>query len=138
MLKEVGIGQQPAVMVIDSEPSFRLLMCEVLDDIHCQSLVCSSSDDVVEQIRLSQPDLVLLDLWMDRPGKGEVILAQILSNPALQRMPVIAFTTDPMLAEREAHRVDPSRCVVLVKPFRLESLIVAMQHWLKVAPLGAV
>lgn len=138
MLKETYADLEPAVMIVDNEPSFRLLMCEVLDDIHCQSLICGSKDDAIEQIRLAQPDLVLLDLWMDRPGKGEAILAQLLSDPSLQHIPIIAFTTDPVLAERTTNRVEPSRCVVLVKPFRLEALIATIQRWVKVAPLGAI
>jgi len=92
---------KPEVLVVDDNPADSDLTTEALSRCSCPHQVRSVQDGVqaMEFLRrqgkystVFPPDLIILDLNL--PGKdGRAVLAEVKTDPALMRTPVVIFST---------------------------------------------
>ncbi len=95
------VDRRLAVLVVDDDPGDVLLIQEALESVgHTRAPhVAVDGDEAMSFLRRTdvhasapRPDVVLLDLNM--PGKnGRQVLAEIKTDPHLQTIPVLIFTT---------------------------------------------
>jgi len=77
-------------------------------------------------IRDAQPDLVILDLWLEHPDAGSMVLGVLMIDPATQHIPlIISSAYRQLLGDQEAH-LRTQGYVILDKPYRLEDLLAAV------------
>ncbi|NEN24215.1 response regulator [Cryomorpha ignava] len=55
-------------------------------------------DNVIDDIALIKPDLILMDLWIPEIG-GEKAVVLIKENPATQHVPVLLFSANDKIEE---------------------------------------
>lgn len=115
------------LLVIDDDQAILNLYIEVLEDEGYQVIACESQDDAVACITREQPDLVILDLWMQSPVSGWEIYQQLATHPDTAMIPVIIST-----AATERHLKPPadlqgSEINVLLKPFEIDDLLAAVK-----------
>ena len=91
-------------------------------------IIWSEGHDAFEMIVQEQPDLVILDLWLEHPKAGEMVLGLMRVDPMTKHLPVIVCTTDPRLVEQNAALLQDQYCDVLVKPFGLGQLQVKIEQ----------
>ena len=103
------------ILVCDNEEVLRGLVRASLDGNGYTLVEARDGDEAVEQARLVQPDLILLDMMM--PGKsGLEVLAELRRDPELRDIPVVMLTARAQVTDREAASLAGADCF-LAKPF---------------------
>lgn len=120
----------PVIAVVEYDPAMRLLIDEMLSELGYEARLWLGDGQPWEFIQHVQPDLILLDLWLQRRGDGWKLLNQLWSAPVASHIPVIVCTGDvQMLQERES-LLQLNQCATLTKPFTVEDLQATISHQL--------
>ena len=112
---------EPSVLVVDDDPSIRLMLKEVLRDEGYTVSVAANGREALAQLEHDRPDLILLDLMMPEMDGRQFCreIAPRQQSPE-ERVPVMVLTADR--ASREEVRslgVDG----YVTKPFDLDKLL---------------
>ena len=124
------------VMVVDDETPARRRLRELLDDCSTSLPIAvvgeaANGREALDLMQSAPPDLVLTDIHM--PDRDGIELARHLLK--LPRPPVVVFTTafhEHALEAFEVNAVD-----YLVKPVRVQRLLLALQKVPRLRPLSA-
>jgi CheY-like chemotaxis protein len=116
------------ILVCDNEEVLRGLVRASLDGNGYTLVEARDGDEAVEQARLVQPDLILLDMMM--PGKsGLEVLAELRRDPELRDIPVVMLTARAQVTDREAARLAGADRF-LAKPFSPLELVYVVKELL--------
>ena len=85
---------------MDDNPAGRELVRESLQDYVASIAEASNGREALEKMRVSLPDLVLLDIQMPEMD-GYEVLREIRGDPALKGLRVVALTAFAMQGDRE-------------------------------------
>jgi len=89
------------ILVCDNEEVLRGLVRASVDGNGYTLVEARDGDEAVEQARLVQPDLILLDMMM--PGRsGLEVLAELRRDPELHAIPIVMLTARAQVTDREA------------------------------------
>jgi CheY-like chemotaxis protein len=97
-----------SILVVDDQPYVRELLSQELDSEDFSVEGVTDAESVIEYLRNSKPDLVLLDLYLDG-FKGWDVLHDIKSRHP--HLPVLIFTAydshaeDPRVSEADGYMV---------------------------------
>ena len=80
------------VLVIDDDPSFVTAMKPVLESRGYQIEAAYNKQEAMEKIERSRPDLILLDIMMERLTDGFDICCRLKKDPDLKKIPVLAVS----------------------------------------------
>ena len=113
----------PMVAVVDDDTAFIELLCELLADEGMQVSCYINSADAFRDLRSLQPDLIVLDVRLEKPEAGWQLLEMLRIDRATAQIPVILCSADShFLRERvdllRAHNAEP-----LEKPFSIDELL---------------
>ncbi|MDR3631348.1 MAG: response regulator [Desulfocapsaceae bacterium] len=92
-------GSRPVVLVVEDNPDNMLTTRALLED--CQVITAENGLEALEQARLHQPDLILMDLHLPVMD-GFAALAEIRKDVMLRHLQVIALTASAMNGDRES------------------------------------
>ncbi|MFY9558743.1 MAG: response regulator [Terriglobales bacterium] len=94
------MNAKPEVLLVDDNPADVFLASEALTESShpCQVSNVGDGEEALAYLRhqgkyaaAPRPDLVILDLSLPRKS-GEVVLAEVRSDPDLRQMPVVIFS----------------------------------------------
>jgi CheY-like chemotaxis protein len=94
------------ILVVDDQPCVLELVSEELTSEGYRVTMASDAESVLDDLKLSPPDLVILDLYLDGPD-GIVVLDRIKRQ--YPRLPVVVFTAydsfreDPRLSQADGY-----------------------------------
>ena len=74
-------------------------------------------------IRDAQPDLVILDLWLEHPQAGSMVLDLLMGNPATRYIPVIICSAYRQLLGDQEAQLRTHGYLILDKPYQIETLV---------------
>jgi two-component system response regulator (stage 0 sporulation protein F) len=110
------------IAVVEDDETTRFLLDTVLTAEGYEVILVAGPGDLLAQLSVARPDLVLLDLLLGAWGDGLTLAGAIRQEPGWERLPLIVMSAAPNIL----HRHDPSlirlRCHVLEKPFDLDDL----------------
>ncbi len=106
------------VLIIDDDRDIADFFDAVLSLIGHECETVQSAKEAFVRLAASDPDLVLLDLYLGSEIGGEDILYQIRSNPRFDHTRVVVITAYPYHAEVIANLAD----LVLIKPVDVDQL----------------
>ena len=109
----------PLIAVVETNPVMSLLLDELLLTEGYQVCLWPSQEGVVAFMRDRQPDLIILDLWLQRGNDGVDTLEQLCSDEMTRRIPILLCMGDPEMLPHEALR-RLEAYAVLAKPFLLD------------------
>lgn len=69
------------------------------------------------------PDLVILDLWMERQETGWEVLRQIRADATTARIPILVCSADVGAIRTRTNELYAARCDALEKPFAIDALL---------------
>jgi len=97
-----------SILIVDEQPHVREFLSDQLRSEGYRVAAADDGESVSGHLRNSQPDLVILDLYPDRPEAKEVLLDIMRQDPDL---PVIIFTAydgyvaDPQLPLADGYAI---------------------------------
>lgn len=109
------------IMVVDSEPALRMLICSQLRTLGHDSLTCvHDGSEALARLKIEPIDIVFMEVG-SALGGGIKTLAAIRADPRLHHLPVVVIT-----ARAEKETVETSRALgvsgYLIKPPSVASL----------------
>ena len=115
------------VTVVNDHPEFLDLLAEFLGEEGYEVTTIPKHQGAFEQIKASQPDVVICDLIFDNMPAGWALIDMLYLDPETRPLPVILCSA----ATRQVQEVVPSFAgkgiVWLEKPFELEALLTILE-----------
>ena len=105
---EMDLGAYPSrtVMVVNGPGAVLERFESILEPGHYDVVVVESGDRAYSQIKLVQPDLVILCVRMDEPASLQV-LSMLKLDPETVGVPVITYAVEHDLPQRIDELIDP-------------------------------
>lgn len=122
------------VLVVDDVDINRTIASHMVRSIGCDVRLASSALEALEQMATGRFDLVLMDLMMPGMDGLQAVRHYRATEPADQRLPVVAMTANAMLGDEE-ECLAAGMSAYLPKPVRLDALRRCLARWL--VPAGA-
>jgi CheY-like chemotaxis protein len=115
----------PTVLTIDPNANIRRLIREVLERAGYRVVEAAGAREVIEQLVLNEPVLIILDCMLDGPGYGLDLLRELRATPRAQHIPVVITSgvPDPDIDLRLRHC---GASTFLQKPFGPRDLVQAV------------
>jgi CheY-like chemotaxis protein len=117
------MARKKHVMVVNDHPEFLALLSEFLDEEGYEVSALPKHQGAFEQIKASNPDIVICDLIFDNIPAGWALLDMLYLDPATRAIPLILCSA----ATRQVQETVPSLAgkgiLWLEKPFELEKLL---------------
>ena len=126
--------QQRLLAIVDYDPILRAVLDTAFSDEGYRTLPLARGAEAQAVIRHPQPDVVLLDLWLERRQSGWALLEGLRADPATDHIPVIVCSADTPTLEREAAWVQALSWAVVAKPFELDTMLATVAQVLHQAP----
>src|SRR5579884_3075586 len=83
------------VAVIDDDPALLRMVSEPLRQRGWDVLTCGEGANAFHLVRDEQPDLILLDLWLETSTGGWALLRLLAGDPATRDIPVLVYSGGP-------------------------------------------
>ncbi len=94
------LKESPLILVVDDNDAGLLLVTSVLEMEGFRVAAAGSAEDVLEQLAIQTPDLILMDVQL--PGQdGLSLTRQLKADPASAAIIVVALTAHAMSGDRE-------------------------------------
>ncbi len=135
------LGPRPAaphIVVVEDDATLQELLATVLTDAGYTVLPWLQGAGAYEFIRLVQPDLVIVDLWLEHAQAGSMVLGLLMIDPILHQLSIIICSAYRQLLDAQATHLRTHGYVILDKPYRMEELLAAVHALLGGAPARAV
>ncbi len=131
-----SVAQKQRVMVVNDTQEILQLFQDILEDEGFEVVLYSYAIRDLEEIRSVNPDLVILDFLIGGEAQGWQMLQKMKMSRVTEDIPVIVCTAAVQLArELEGHLTTKNVGLVL-KPFDIDDLLVAVRTALANAPRG--
>jgi len=118
----------PLVLVVEDNPVNLELVCALLEEHVCETLVATTGDAALLLLRQSRPNLVLVDVQL--PGmSGYQVTRRIKADPALVGIPVVALTAHAM-ANEDVRAREAGCDAFLTKPIDVRAFKEILQRFL--------
>ncbi len=119
------------IMIVEDNPVNQKVMQRLVKIFGHEALVIEDGFQAIEQIKLYQPDLILMDIQLVGIS-GIDITRDIKNDPQLKQIPVIAVTASATLEDQEKI-VRESKCDdYLAKPFTPKELSQKISQFIEV------
>ncbi len=124
---------QPVIAVIDDDRVMLDMIGTVLMDDGYTVLRWSEGKTAYERIREHRPNLVILDLRMEHPQAGWIIIHMLRLDAQTVDLPVIVCSADSEYMRTHQELLRQKGCDVLLKPFEVDTLLAKVAGLLNVS-----
>lgn len=120
--------ERARIFVADDDNSIAELMQDLFQGEGYAVTLLQHAENAYKEIAQTLPDLVILDLTLERQGDGWLALNKLRRNPKTACIPAIICSADTqgLLARQE--RLSAMGCLVIEKPFDIDALLTAVQE----------
>jgi DNA-binding response OmpR family regulator len=110
------------VAVIDNDPALLDLTKALFEDQGWEAVPYRHGKAAVEAVKHDQPDVIILDLWLDTPETGWEVLQQLKASPETRSIPVIIWTGAQEYVLDKEEWLAQRGIQILLKPFEIDQL----------------
>ncbi len=114
--------RRPRVMVLDDEPTARLIMNRYLGLYGYDTIAAGTVDEAVAALKRERVDAVILDVGLSEERTGLDVLRTLRRLPGLEKLPVIILT-GKILDDAEELSIARERAYLFRKPESLDVLV---------------
>ena len=111
------------IAVVDDDPGILQMMELILEEEGYRVIAWSEGVTAYEMLRRERPDALVLDLRMELPDSGLIVLEAIRKDALLGDLPVIVCSAEGPGLMRHSDRLENDGCAVLPKPFGPDELL---------------
>lgn len=109
------------ILIVDDEPDICKLISEGLHDFGYQVTSAYNGQQGLEEARLKQPDLIILDIFLPDID-GTVVYETLRRMPAHERTPVIFLTALAQGTKPQLQGISGTDYTIIPKPTNLEEI----------------
>lgn len=117
------------VLVVEDSPTQRELITDLLKGSGLKVMVATDGMEALEQVQLSCPDLVVLDVVMPRMN-GYEVCRRLKTDPKTQNVPVVMCSSKGEEFDRY-WGMKQGADAYIVKPFQPRELLVTVKQLLR-------
>jgi DNA-binding response OmpR family regulator len=121
------MSQQHRVLIVDDDHDTHVFVADLLEMYGYKAACIHSAAAAQDLIRREPPDFLILDLHIERPFAGWMLLQQLRTDPATASIPAVLATSDGDFVRREREAVRAHRAEVLEKPFAPDALLALVE-----------
>ena len=89
------------ILLVDDDPDFLEMHKAVLKNHGYEVLTATSGNEGLEKVRAEMPDLIILDLMMEKHDSGFAFSKEIKNDPLFKKIPILMVTA---VAEATGYR----------------------------------
>ena len=119
------------VLIDDDDHDTHVFIADLLEMYGYKADCVHSTDVAQEVIHRERPDFLILDLHIERPYAGWLLLQQLRTDPATAEIPAVLATSDQEFVRTHKRAVQALRGDVLEKPFAMEKLVEVVKEKVK-------
>jgi CheY-like chemotaxis protein len=123
LTRKSAMARKKHVMVVNDHPEFLALLSEFLDEEGYEVSALPKHQGAFEQIKASNPDIVICDLIFDSIPAGWALLDMLYLDPATRAIPVILCSAATKQIQDAVPSLAGKGILWLEKPFELEKLL---------------
>lgn len=117
------------ILIIDDEADIRELVSGILSDEGYETRVCSGSEEAIEKLQASLPDLVFLDVWLEGSKMDGLALLNHIKNK-FPSLPVIMISGHGNI-DTAVSAIKRGAYDFIEKPFNVDRLLLATERALE-------
>ena len=87
------MSQKTKILLVDNDVDFVDLNKAVLENNGYEIVTAFSAREGVDKVKVEQPDLIVLDLMMEKHDAGFSFAKQIKADPLLKKIPILMMTS---------------------------------------------
>ena len=116
------------VAIVNDDRPFVDLVRALLQEQEWETLGLHEGDSAFEAIKRDQPDLVILDIRMERPDTGWRVLNLLMLDPATRAIPVIMCSADWSELRAKEEWLKTRGVGILPRPFDIDDLYSSVER----------
>ena len=102
--EEKKMNRLPKIIIVDDDPDFVDATRMILESNDYEVITASNREEAMDKIVNLKPDLVLLDIMMDRMDDGFTICYKLKHDPKLKHIPVFTISS---ITEKTGFKFNP-------------------------------
>ena len=102
--EEQSMSEPAKILIVDDDPDFVDAIRVILEKKDYQVEVAHNQNEAMEKIKKNKPDLILLDIMMDRLDDGFTICYKLKHDANLKNIPVFAISS---ITEKTGFKFNP-------------------------------
>ncbi len=122
---------RPRITVINDDATFLDLMRELLEDEGYKVFLVNEGNNAHGAVRRDKPALVILDIRLEHPDTGWMILQALRLDPETAEIPVIICSADALFLRGKEDWLARQGYLVQEKPFGLDDILTKITASLK-------
>jgi CheY-like chemotaxis protein len=87
------MNQKPKILLVDDDTDFIEQNRAALESKGFQVIAGSSGREGLDKVRFEQPDLIVLDLMMERHDTGFTVAKALKADPLYKRIPILMVSS---------------------------------------------
>ena len=118
------MAETARIAVVNHDSVFLRLIDRIFRADGHEAILCPSGTAAHEVIVQQQPDLIMIDTWLEAQEAGWALVQTLRLDEATRRIPILICSSDPAEVRRRAGQLETMPGVdVLPKPFDPEALL---------------
>lgn len=114
---------RPMIVVMNDSKDLLRLMKELLEGEGYAVEIMHAAEGAYDRIREIKPDLVILDIVLEKPDSGWQLLQILKLGPQTGEIPVIICSADIRQLQARQAQLAHMNCLTLPKPFDIDELL---------------
>ena len=110
------------VAVVNDDTMFLDLMAYLIEERGWAAMICRESDKAFQAIKEELPDLIILDIRMERPESGWTVLELLTLDPVTRDIPVVVCSAAVFDLREKEDWLNARGITILPKPFDINDL----------------
>jgi CheY-like chemotaxis protein len=131
-----GNGSDPKrVLIVNDTEEIIELFRDIVDGMGHQAVAISYAPEDLNEVRKIQPDLAILDLMMGEEGRGWQLVQKMRMSPDTAKIPMIVCSAAVDQVREQEGWLASQGIKVVLKPFQLDDLELAVTKALRLPEL---
>jgi DNA-binding response OmpR family regulator len=125
------------ILIVDDSPEILKLLYDLLTEEGYFVITRSLALHELGEVRLADPNLIILDHLLKALDSSEDILVQLSDSIDLRDIPVLICTPLPNAKEELVEQLKPVNVELIVKPFEIDELLATVKRMIEQAEARA-
>ncbi len=118
------------IALVEDDPHILNLLNDLFSEEGYRTLAISKGAAAYATIAREQPDVIILDLWLEQQGAGWAIYDQLRANDATTDIPIIICSADVGTVRARALDIAAYGDTAIEKPFDIATLLATIANLL--------